>query len=588
MKTRTSAFIQDNNAVSDLIGEVLMTAIAVLAFSVIAVFVFSYIGTDEKVHANIDGWVDVGSDTIYLRHSGGENIDLNNMQILLNLNGTRRELSSSQLMQIFGDNSWHLGEAMRIDTDIMWNTTINENDYVGMILLETDSRIIVESVSLLGDEFGMTSCTGYGSGEYSTDGNLAWWKFNENSGNTAIDSIGGYDGNIFQAGWTTGINGSALEFDGTNDYVMVNEQIINDYPFTISAWIKTKSSGSNKAIVNLADPSLPNSYYGIDMRSNGKVRLIARNTNNRVITGDSINDGEWHNLVAVFNSSIDRKLYLDGIINGTHTTAVTFNNGTDRWSVGRWGDSSPSAYFDGAIDEVRLWDSALDASEILQFYEAYVIGPEPPATDVQIPVSRWKFNENFGSVAYDSVGTNDAQLVNAQWSNTAINGTAIMFDGNSDYLRVSDDNSLDFDQNMSILFWLRLTTNNDATVIGKGLNDLDNFELFVSGGELYFEWANSASNFVQTTGMGLQTNTWYQIGVAVDETNVHFYKDGTFVEFHSMTGVPLISNNNELWMGRQNDGSNNFYMQGYLDEVEIYNVTLSGSDIADYYTRTNP
>jgi hypothetical protein len=93
---------------------------------------------------------------------------------------------------------------------------------------------------------------------------------------------------------------------------------------------------------------------------------------------------------------------------------------------------------------------------------------------------------------------------------------------------------------------------------------------------------------VTTSGMNLQKNTWYQIGVVADGNDVSFYKDATFVESLSMNGYQLVPNNYDLWMGRQNYGSNNYYFRGYLDEVEIYNVTLDDSDMADYYARTNP
>ncbi|MEZ5333882.1 MAG: type IV pilin N-terminal domain-containing protein [Methanolobus sp.] len=63
-----------------------------LAFSIVIVSVFSYLDAGEKINANIDGLVDVDSDIIYLRHIGGESIDLNNVQVILNLNGTRRDL----------------------------------------------------------------------------------------------------------------------------------------------------------------------------------------------------------------------------------------------------------------------------------------------------------------------------------------------------------------------------------------------------------------------------------------------------------------------------------------------------------------
>jgi hypothetical protein len=91
-----------------------------------------------------------------------------------------------------------------------------------------------------------------------------------------------------------------------------------------------------------------------------------------------------------------------------------------------------------------------------------------------------------------------------------------------------------------------------------------------------------------TSGMNLHRNTWYQIGVVVDGNDVKFYKDATFVESLSMNGLPLVANNNDMWIGRQNYGNNNYYLRAYLDELEIYNVTLDESDMADYYVRTNP
>ncbi|MEZ5333884.1 MAG: LamG domain-containing protein [Methanolobus sp.] len=169
-----------------------------------------------------------------------------------------------------------------------------------------------------------------------------------------------------------------------------------------------------------------------------------------------------------------------------------------------------------------------------------------------------------------------------------MSGACLRFDGNGDYLSISDNASLDFDENMSILFWLRLSTSNDVQIIGKGMNDQDNFELFVSGGELYFEWADSPSNYAYTSGMDLTSNAWYQIGVVVDGEDINFYKDAVFVEKHSMGGVPLVPNDYELWIGRQNYGSNDFYLRGYLDEIEIYDVALSESDVGEYYARTNP
>lgn len=376
MNTQQESFINDTGAVSEVIGEVLMTAIAVLAFSVVAVFVFSYAGPQEKVHADIEGWVNADSDTIYFRHAGGEIIEISKTSMILNINGTRRELSPTELGSIKGNNVWQLGELISINTSSVWGDGINESDYIAATLLNTNSKLVIRNGALLGVDNGVINSSSGGnvtppvtppSGPSAPMDYIARWSMNENTGIVAYDSVGGHDGSISGASWTTGINGSALELDGSNDYVQVNERIVSDYPFSISVWLKTNAAISDQAVVNLADSNSGSSYCGLYLRSNGRVRLIAWRTN-RVIEGTDINDGQWHHVVGVFTSLNDRTLYVDGIINGTDTRGSGFNSNADRWNFGRWGDSTPSAYFDGTIDEVKLWDRALNSTEVELLY----------------------------------------------------------------------------------------------------------------------------------------------------------------------------------------------------------------------------
>ena len=151
MNSRRNTFLENTDAVSEIIGEVLMTAIAVLAFSIVAVFIFSYASPQEKVHADIQGWVDVDSDTIYLRHTGGETIDVSGIRIVLDINGIRKDLTSSELVQIKGNTVWNLGETIRINTSELWSDNIGQNDYVGIVIITTDSNFVLKSGTLLGD-----------------------------------------------------------------------------------------------------------------------------------------------------------------------------------------------------------------------------------------------------------------------------------------------------------------------------------------------------------------------------------------------------------------------------------------------------
>jgi len=642
MRTQKRSFCKDTEAVTEVIGEVLLMAIAVLAFSIIAVFVFSYAEPQERVHADISAWVDVESDTIYIRHSGGEKIDLKKTKIILNLNGSRQDMSSSQLEYILGSNSWYLGERITIDTDVLWNISISENDYVGMIMIQTDSNDVIESGSLLGDEtFLGSGSSENGNGSEEQQSPFADFIYSPSNPGVYepvvfIDNSFDSDGNIVNWSWGFGDGGTSINQNPTHQY-----STTGNYTITLTAMDDDGNTNSTSKVVTVTAPpgifanqiilnkpskggiikeggyisftndgkyryiDIDGTRYNLNQNDNIKLEVV----NNQTTGTISMNAG--NSQISSFDLNVDLYindvLYDTGQVTNIYVQPISNYYSTLTYELPSHNSQTYLEADGGAIINWETNNSAINISNI-GFYGSgntqinfgpsstyvkcsgyYQILSSEQSEELSVkPVSRWTFNEGSGSIAYDSAGNNNGQLVNARWLNNGVNGTAIRFDGNGDHLVVSDEPSLDFDQNMSILMWLRLQTNSGVALIGKGLNDQDNFDLLVIGGELYFEWDDSSSNYVQTTGMNLGGNSWYQIGVVVDGTNVKFYKDGAFVEEHSMGGVPLAPNNNELWIGRQNYGSNNFYLRGYLDEIEMYNVTLSESDMAEYYARTNP
>ncbi len=151
MKKNTQTFVEDCHAVSEVIGELLMTAIAVFAFAMLAVVLLSYQGTTMP-HVDIDSWVDVDDDIINVRHSGGDMVETGNIQIILNLNGTQRVLTPNNVSTIFGMTTWRLGDIIAINTSQMWNIKINSSDYLYATVVHTGHDIILQSGMLLGDE----------------------------------------------------------------------------------------------------------------------------------------------------------------------------------------------------------------------------------------------------------------------------------------------------------------------------------------------------------------------------------------------------------------------------------------------------
>ncbi|MFZ2970720.1 MAG: LamG domain-containing protein, partial [Minisyncoccia bacterium] len=200
-----------------------------------------------------------------------------------------------------------------------------------------------------------------GSGQIAYDGS-----FNNNDG--TLGSTSGVDAN--DPTWTTGKFGSALQFDGANDYVSIPE-IIPNGPSSFSAWFKTDSN-ANMAIIG--EPSWwSNSYgYGIEI-NNKQVHGLAANNNidwyNNLTSG--ILSTGWNNAVLTFNSW------------GANTTGILYINGQEvdsyTGTADRYGSYSSfiggarvadnyGKMFNGIIDEPRIYNYARTPAEILVDY----------------------------------------------------------------------------------------------------------------------------------------------------------------------------------------------------------------------------
>jgi len=84
------------------------------------------------------------------------------------------------------------------------------------------------------------------------------------------------------------------------------------------------------------------------------------------------NDGRWHLATFIVDSSGGR-LYVDGVLKGTQAwvgaTPGADNNGSQALSIGTYPGSTPTPYFPGSIDEVRIYNRALSAAEAAQLYQ---------------------------------------------------------------------------------------------------------------------------------------------------------------------------------------------------------------------------
>ncbi len=208
--------------------------------------------------------------------------------------------------------------------------------------------------------------------------------------------------------------GSALEFDGQDDYVnMGNDSSLKpNLPVTLSAWIKLDELNRFNWIISTDDRT--SRYYGIWFYVADYNRLnlgygdggikTSSHRRTKVGTTELLTD-EWYHVVAVIRGPADMGIYINGIDDsGTYSGtggSLTYSSG-DVY-LGTSNDNNLYR-LDGLIDDVCIFDRALSAEEVadLMYFGA---SPEPNL------VAYWDFDEGEGQVAHDSSGNaNDGYL----------------------------------------------------------------------------------------------------------------------------------------------------------------------------------
>lgn len=193
----------------------------------------------------------------------------------------------------------------------------------------------------------------------------ASFQFNENTGTTTADATSVYTGTLSSGGlWTTGHAGSGLDLDGVDDAVTLTTNFNYDYTtytpgaFTITAWIKPDDLTGRRTIFS-------NSGGFALETQNGKLQMRMRSAtpslNWYTLSGGTLTGG-WQHAAVVYSVGAPVKLYLDGALVATSTQNLTFDNSGSSTNV--IGAHNGTYFFDGKIDDVRFFESALSGTDI--------------------------------------------------------------------------------------------------------------------------------------------------------------------------------------------------------------------------------
>ncbi|MFA7201861.1 MAG: LamG domain-containing protein, partial [Candidatus Paceibacterota bacterium] len=211
-------------------------------------------------------------------------------------------------------------------------------------------------------------------------GLVGYWTFDEGTGTQALDSSGNNNTGTLTNGptWQQANNcktGGCLSFDGVDDNVDLGTPIIlrniSNGSFSLSAWMKTSDNTGRGAIIG-SFGSYPCVNFEVYMTGNMRYwNGNGSSTDDLVGYAGDLRNGIWHYVTMVRdrNSSLG-KIYVDGLLDRSSSISVPDGVIASNIRIGSDNRLIADITHNGFIDDVRIYNRALSAVEILSIYNA--------------------------------------------------------------------------------------------------------------------------------------------------------------------------------------------------------------------------
>lgn len=408
---------------------------------------------------------------------------------------------------------------------------------------------------------------------------------------TTTDKSGnGKDGTRTSVTPIAGKIGQAMKFNGTAGNITVNGLATGDAN-SFGAWLKTTQSG----FMNILD----NQSVGVNVE--GGINLfvnsgVAYPTCRWDPVGavevsilpspvKNINDGKWHHVFCTKDANDFYAMYIDGVVRNSGTTVTAdVSTTTPPFYIGSFVNAG--FYWNGLMDDVRVYSRALSASEVTALYKygqdkiASSLTAKPTAGDtLKNGLMGWW---TFDGADVTAVTTSDKSGNGKDGTRILVTpvagkiGQAMSFYGVASALNIPNVSGLTYPLSVSFWFYFNSTTIN---TIPFSLNNGSFPNIYWVAASDAFLFEGDGTGWKYSGVLNNKQNHWHLYTVTVTSTmaaSINHYIDGILSNGGASAGPIVMAQPGTVW--KIGNG-----VSGKFDDVRVYNRVLSAAEVLQLY-----
>ncbi len=360
---------------------------------------------------------------------------------------------------------------------------------------------------------------------------------------------------------TADASSHSLGLNGSTDWAQAGDNAALNMTdgITLGAWVKADAWDQTRPIIQKGGRE---THYVLEADEGAlKFDLSLQGT----LTAPLPTAGVWHYVAATYDG-VEMRIYVDGILSTSRAATGPMGTTPEPFFIGgSHASSSTGLTFDGKIDDVRVYNYALNPVDISAIYGN---------------AAHLKFDEGLGSIADDSTpNNNDGTLVGGPAWTSSRSGFGLTFQPGQ-YVSLVDNQTINPSNAISASVWIKPTDWSGTPVILQKGTTTAQYQLFASAGSLIFSLAGVGSVLTALPSL----DAWHMVTGTYNGSVMKLYVDGINVATSSASGALAVTSSPMIIGAADTTGSASKTFKGVIDDVSLFGRGLTADEVDALYT----